>query len=62
MCNGVVGEMSKLMQKRGEQMSQEYQFVAKMILGLSTTTTSTPMLQGGQDQVLKVRTYAVEFE
>jgi hypothetical protein len=37
MYNGVVGETSELMQKRGEQMSQEYLFIAKMILGLSTT-------------------------
>jgi hypothetical protein len=37
MCNGFVGETSELMQKRGEQMSQEYRFVTKMIFGLSTT-------------------------
>jgi hypothetical protein len=37
LCNGVVGETSELMQKRGEQMLQEYQSVAEMILGLSTT-------------------------
>jgi tRNA1(Val) A37 N6-methylase TrmN6 len=35
MCNGVlVGETSDLMQKRGEQMSQEYRFVTdEMIFG-----------------------------
>jgi hypothetical protein len=63
MCNGVVGETSELMQKRGEQMSQEYRFVTEMILGLSTTILDFhPMLRGGQDQLLTVHAYAVEFE
>jgi hypothetical protein len=42
-------------------MSQEYRFIAKMNLG-DNISASTPLLQGGQDLVLKVCTYAVVFE
>jgi hypothetical protein len=64
MCNGVVGEASELMQKRGGTniagvparcRREPWTFDGNI-------STSTPMLRGGQDQMLKVRTSTVDFE
>jgi hypothetical protein len=45
-------------------MLQEYSFIAKVNLGLSTMISllSTPVFRGGQDQLLKVSIYTCEFE
>jgi hypothetical protein len=64
MCNGVVGETSELMQKKGgtnvagvpvRRRNDPWSFDDNI-------STSTPMLRGGQDQLFKVRTYTVVFE
>jgi hypothetical protein len=63
MCNGVVGKTSKLMQKRGGTNVAGVPVCHQNDLWSfdDNILTSTPMLQGGQDQLLKVRTYAVVF-